>query len=242
MITLCLILLRPPHVSVQADLPTMPTTIPFAAQKAPSASAEKQSCLHRFFHPCAPHADTHSMEHSFEGGTRVVAFATGGYLPEKMQGKTVNGLMHTADWYILFSAFILRTDRRRTTAAAPLQNRRPILLLPLPCQSRYATFASLAGQAWQNDAKATAANLPPVESLDMWPMISGANETSPRTELALSGGPVGQSGLISGQYKLLRGELSSAFFPGPHMPNSSDTGSKVRVTLQKRCDACSSQS
>lgn len=49
---------------------------------------------------------------SFEGGTRIVAFATGGYLPERMQGKTVNGLMHTADWFVLFwDPFILFTDR-----------------------------------------------------------------------------------------------------------------------------------
>lgn len=38
---------------------------------------------------------------SFEGGTRVVGFLSGGYLPTIMRGKTVSGMMHVADWYVV---------------------------------------------------------------------------------------------------------------------------------------------
>lgn len=69
----------------------------------------------------------------------------------------------------------------------------------------------------------------------MWPMLSGANMTSPRTEMALSGGPVGHTALIVGRYKLLRGKQPSAFFPGPHMPNKSDTGGNVSLDCSQGC-------
>ena len=42
-----------------------------------------------------------------------------------------------------------------------------------------ATFCGLAGVA-VHDAAAEEAKLPPVDSLDLWPMLSGVNLTSPR--------------------------------------------------------------
>ena len=36
------------------------------------------------------------------------------------------------------------------------------------------------------DQRAAAASLPPLDSLDVWPLLSGANTTSPRTEIPLS--------------------------------------------------------
>ena len=38
----------------------------------------------------------------FEGGVRVLAFANGGLLPDKMRGKTSEGFIHIADWYPTF--------------------------------------------------------------------------------------------------------------------------------------------
>lgn len=38
----------------------------------------------------------------FEGGVRVVAFASGGLVPESRRGKTTNGFIHVADWYTTF--------------------------------------------------------------------------------------------------------------------------------------------
>lgn len=79
----------------------------------------------------------------------------------------------------------------------------------------YATFCFLAGVD-PADEKAAAANLPPIDSLNVWPLISGQNTTSPRTEI-----PVSNSTLISGDYKIITGKMAHAGWTGPHYPNSS---------------------
>ena len=38
----------------------------------------------------------------WQGGVRVNAFASGGYLPESMHGKKTEGYIHIADWYSTF--------------------------------------------------------------------------------------------------------------------------------------------
>lgn len=38
----------------------------------------------------------------FEGGVRSLAFANGGLIPKEMQGKSVEGFIHIADWYPTF--------------------------------------------------------------------------------------------------------------------------------------------
>ena len=50
-------------------------------------------------------------------------------------------------------------------------------------RSRYSTFCQLAGVS-AVDSKAAAAQppLPPVDSLNLWGVLSGANATSPRRE------------------------------------------------------------
>ena len=48
----------------------------------------------------------------------------------------------------------------------------------------YATFCALAGVD-KTDTRAAAAGLPPVDSVDLWPLISGANATSPHSEIVL---------------------------------------------------------
>ena len=55
----------------------------------------------------------------------------------------------------------------------------------------YATFLRLAGltDAQIVDRRAAAAGLPPLDSLDVWPLLSGANGTSPRVEIPLSANP-----------------------------------------------------
>ena len=88
----------------------------------------------------------------------------------------------------------------------------------------YSTFCSLAGVD-PTDKKAAEAKLPPIDSLDMWPLISGQNSTSPHTDV-----PVTYESLISGDYKILTGKLSHAGWTGPHYPNSSK-----RVDEEKDC-------
>lgn len=82
----------------------------------------------------------------------------------------------------------------------------------------YATYARLAGIEDLTDHRAKAAGLPGLDSHDMWPLLSGRVDVSPRTELAI--GDVGQvGGLISGGYKLLLGTLAQSGWTGPSFPN-----------------------
>lgn len=112
----------------------------------------------------------------WQGGVRVNAFASGGYLPEKMRGQKTEGYIHVADWY--------------------------------------ATFCALAGVD-PTDKRAAKANLPPIDSLNVWPLISGQNSTSPRTDI-----PISYNTLIVGDYKILLGDLEQAGWTGPVYPNT----------------------
>ncbi|EGD73793.1 arylsulfatase [Salpingoeca rosetta] len=99
----------------------------------------------------------------------------------------------------------------------------------------YSTLARLAGED-PTDHRAARSNLPPIDGFDMWPMLTGANSTSPRVDVPLSGGiPVAASALISGQYKLVRGKQPYGFYPGVHMPNSTDDGSNSSVVCDPGC-------
>lgn len=89
----------------------------------------------------------------------------------------------------------------------------------------YATFAALAGVD-PTDHRAAAAGLPPIDSLDLWPYLSGATEASPRTEIFASG-----STLIVGDMKLIGAnataagedrpeqDVAAACWMGPRYPN-----------------------
>ena len=114
----------------------------------------------------------------WQGGIRVNAFVSGGFLPEKMRGQKTEGYIHLADWY--------------------------------------GTFCGLAGVD-PVDKKAAAAKLPPVDSLDMWPLISGKNSTSPRTDIHVS-----IHTMISGNHKILMGIIPQAGWTGPQYPNQTN--------------------
>ena len=75
----------------------------------------------------------------------------------------------------------------------------------------YATFCGLAGVD-PHDERAEKAGLPPIDSLDLWPLLSGANTTSPRDTIPLGTPPINfdlhpsispVNGLIKGQYVVL---------------------------------------
>lgn len=95
----------------------------------------------------------------------------------------------------------------------------------------YATLASIVNASIV-DRRAKAARLPPVDSLNMWPMITGRNQTSPRVEIPISGGPhEPTSSLIHGNHKLIRGTVGGAVHTSIFQPNSSVTVSKTRDFL-----------
>ena len=125
----------------------------------------------------------------WQGGVRVNAFVSGGYLPEKMRGQKTEGYIHLADWY--------------------------------------ATLCGLAGVD-PTDEEAAKAKLPPIDSLDVWPLISGQNTTSPRTDI-----PVSHDTLISGDYKLITGNIAYSVWTGPQYPNTSTPHDKIHV--QEKC-------
>ena len=91
-----------------------------------------------------------------------------------------------------------------------------------------ATFCALAG-CDTSDEEAEKAGLPPMDSLNMWPMLSGKNTTSPRTEVWLtplsgdrfnaSNPRSGDAALIVGQHKLIVGNISQSSWCGATYPN-----------------------
>jgi len=97
----------------------------------------------------------------------------------------------------------------------------------------YGTYCKLAGVD-PTDSLAAAAGLPPVDSLDVWPLISGANLTSPRVEL-----PVSPQTIIQGNWKLITEQQIEATWSGPNYPNSSSVNNPVDPGPKLLCpDGC----
>lgn len=91
----------------------------------------------------------------------------------------------------------------------------------------YSTFCNIVGVD-PTDDRAAKANLPPLDSLNMWPLISGQNSTSPRIDIPLS-----FKTLISGQFKILTGTVPQAGWTGPQFPNS--TNPNGRIAAKQEC-------
>ena len=79
----------------------------------------------------------------FEGGVRALAFASGGLLPENMKGKSTDGFIHIADWYV--------------------------------------TFCQLAGV----DPSDSGPGKFLVNNMDVWPIVTGVNSSTPHDEIVL---------------------------------------------------------
>ena len=101
----------------------------------------------------------------------------------------------------------------------------------------YTTFCRLAGVD-PADARAAAAGLPPVDGLDVWPVLSGARATSGRRLQFLGssdGSPDKGDTIVQGVirvadgYKLIIGDVNPAFWQGPVFPNASGTGNFTRL-------------
>ena len=99
----------------------------------------------------------------FEGGVRAVAFASGGLIPDEMRGKTTDGFIHIADWYV--------------------------------------TFCKLAGV---NSSDSGSGKFP-VDGMDVWPIITGTNNSSPHDQIVLGYDFNEKGAVISGNYKLIVG-------------------------------------
>ena len=102
----------------------------------------------------------------------------------------------------------------------------------LAIEDWYTTFCFLAGVD-PTDARAAAAGLPPVDGLNAWPVLSGANASSGRRLQFLGssddtpgiGNTIVQGVIRSADgYKLLLGDVNPAFWQGPVFPNASTGG------------------
>lgn len=127
----------------------------------------------------------------WQGGVRVNAFVSGGYLPASVRGQKTEGYIHLADWY--------------------------------------ATFCGLAGVD-PTDHSAAIAGLPSIDSLDMWPLISGQNSTSPRVDI-----PISYNTLISGEFKILTGTVSQAGWTAYDHPNTTSVTLPDENCTKKGC-------
>ena len=98
----------------------------------------------------------------------------------------------------------------------------------------YATFCTLAGVD-PMDKAAAAAKLPPIDSMNMWDLVSGKNMTSPRMDVVL--GIQGRLekdmmngwGLVSGDYKILVGRVTNAGWTGPQYPNQTNPAGGIEA-------------
>ena len=78
----------------------------------------------------------------------------------------------------------------------------------------YGTFCEMAGVD-PTDEIAAKAKLPPVDSVNVWPYISGKTNESPRKDV-----PVNVNTLISDDYKIILGDVDQAGWTGPQYPNT----------------------
>lgn len=122
---------------------------------------------------------------NFEGGIRVNAFVSGGFLPSKVRGTKLDEMIHIADWY--------------------------------------GTLCGLA-DVDPTDTWAKESGLPPVDSFNIWPLLSGQNMTSPRTTIL-----VHKNMLISGNWKYVNGGVNmiEAAWGGVHYPNASTASDPI---------------
>ena len=90
----------------------------------------------------------------------------------------------------------------------------------------YGTFCAIAGVD-PTDEKAAKAKLPPIDSYNMWPFISGETDTSPRTDI-----PASINTLISGDFKILVGTVDQAGWTGPQYPNQTKPAGGIEAREQ----------
>merc|ERR1719334_452752 len=93
----------------------------------------------------------------------------------------------------------------------------------------YTTFCSIVGVD-ATDTSAKAAGLPPVDGLDMWPLISGEVTESPRNEILVS-----DTTIIIGDYKLMTGKFKFAIWQAPVWPLGTTPSQDILETTVLDC-------
>jgi hypothetical protein len=84
------------------------------------------------------------------------------------------------------------------------------------------------------DTAAAKASLPPVDSINLWPMLSGLTDEPARTEIYGDGLNQNYGFYINGSMKLVLGSVPFAVWTGPVNPNSSAVN-----WMKWNCSSCS---
>mmetsp|Transcript_43039 Transcript_43039/g.101299 ORF Transcript_43039/g.101299 Transcript_43039/m.101299 type:complete len:414 (+) Transcript_43039:137-1378(+) len=96
----------------------------------------------------------------------------------------------------------------------------------------YATLCGLAGVD-PKDTEAEGAGLPAVDSLDMWPLVSGQTTTSPRHEILID-----DSALIYNDLKIVTNKQPGASWGGPQYPNTTTAERSIFDVVEDCGDGC----
>ena len=124
----------------------------------------------------------------------TAAFVSGGLLPASVRGTVQHGMIHVCDW----CARCLRTHPSNKPFREHYNDRRFTPYVPM--YHRYRTFGVLAGvlptEGVVPAVNYEGARVPPLDSLDMWPLLTKKVDSSPR-----KGFPLSQFAIIQGQYK-----------------------------------------
>jgi arylsulfatase I/J len=125
---------------------------------------------------------------NFEGGIRVNAFMSGGFLPQAVRGTKQEEMMHIADWYRTLSEGIAGLD--------------------------------------PTDHHAASSGLPPLDSMNLWPLLSGQDKKNPRAEYGIL---VHKDMLVRGPWKYVSGNANmiEAAWGGPQYPNSTTASDPI---------------
>lgn len=153
---------------------------------------------------------------NFEGGVRVAAFASGGFLPVEVRGTKLEANIHITDWYTTFSHLAGVDHRDDAAVAAGLPQVDSLDVWPLVAgqngtSPRWEIPLAVAGLG--QDASTVPAGL------------SGAADT-----------PI--SALIQGDYKLIGGHYASGFHQAPEWPTEAaccDVACWTRLELTRDC-------
>lgn len=111
----------------------------------------------------------------------------------------------------------------------PEDRRGLVLEEPVHITDWYATLAHLAGVTEPLDDDSQGGRYPPIDALNLWPVLSGAESQSPRQEIPLS-----KRTLIQGDYKLMWDPerlIDQSGWTGPIYPNSTSYSSDIFVGL-----------
>lgn len=125
----------------------------------------------------------------FEGGIRTASFVHSPLLPPHSAGTVAHGVVSIADWYSTFC-----------------------FLAGVPSEDQ-------AGEVDGHESPAPFGNGTfPVDSVNLWPWLSGTNKTAPREELLL-GKAAGGALIGKGGWKVIFGQQNPDWWYGSYSPN-----------------------